>query len=583
MLAYNTVNQLAMNNPLLSVLLVCAALLSLLACTQEGTSKPGSVLPSLVSESALVTDRNERPNILLIVADDLGYTDLGVYGGEIKTPNLDSLAKSGVILTDFYAAPACSPTRSMLLSGTDNHLAGLGSMVEHMASNQRGQPGYEGYLNSRVVSVAALLRDAGYQTNIVGKWHLGMAPEQRPQARGFDRSFVILPGGASHFRDAVANVPAGGIVNYWENGSLYDELPESFFSTAFYTDKAIGQITESKQANKPFFSFLAYTAPHWPLQAPDDYIDRYKGQYDEGYEVLREHRIQRAQKAGVVSLMVKSAPRFANVTPWDELTREQKKIESRKMELYAAMVENLDVHVGRVIQHLKDIGEFDNTFIFFMSDNGPEGGRIHSLPGNENWIDEKFDNSYDNMGRINSYIYPGPGWAQANIAPFRWYKGFATEGGIRVPGFVSYRGIKQQGIISNAFTTVMDVVPTFLDLANTKHPAPKYENRNVLPIKGASMLPFLLGDARAVHGDDYVMGWELFGRRAIRQGQWKIVWLDEPYGTGRWQLYNLTVDSTESQDLADQEPERLQAMIALWEQYAQANGVILPGPDIELY
>lgn len=528
----------------------------------------------------------KQPNFLLIVADDLGFTDIGAFGSEISTPNLDALAGSGVRLTDFHVAATCSPTRAMLLTGTDHHVAGLGNMIEHRAPNQVNQPGYEGYLNDRVVSIASLLNDAGYHTYMAGKWHLGMKEGQTPDARGFEESFVLLQGGASHFSDKRGLVPQVPYGLYRDNGRLVDQLPENFYSSNFYTDKMIEYIDGNREDDKPFFAYLAFTAPHWPLQAPDEYINRYRGKYDEGYGILRQRRLERAKHYGIVPPVTENSRRASEVVPWDELTPEQRKIEARKMEIYAAMVENLDYNMGRLLKYLKDSGNYENTFIMFISDNGAEGADRRKLPGVANWLDDTWDQSYSNMGRRNSYVYYGAGWAQASMTPLKMYKSFVSEGGIRSPAIFSHPSIKAKGEVRDAFVSAMDIVPTLLELAGIRHPGRNYRGKTIHPLKGKSLLPYLTKDLPSVHGDDHVAGWELFGHRAIRKGNWKLVrlssappWLVTPDGADHWQLYDLSRDPGEVHNLVHKAPEKVKEMIDLWEQYVSQNALVLPEWD----
>ena len=524
------------------------------------------------------TTETRRPNILLLVADDLAYSDLGVLGSEIRTPNLDALARDGRILTNFHVSPACSPTRAMLFSGTDSHLAGLGSMAGELDDNQKGQPGYEGYLSDRVVSVASLLRDAGYQTYMAGKWHLGVEEPQGPHRRGFERSFALLSGGASHFSDALPLTESDAPAPYREDGRPA-RLPEDFYSTNFYTDRLIEYIRDGLENERPFFAYAAYTSPHWPLQVPDDELDRYRGVYDGGWDELRRKRQAGLENLGLVATESRTTPRLPWVAEWGSLASEEQRRESRKMELYAAMVENLDANIGRLIDFLQESGVYDDTFVLFFSDNGAEGNPIQHLAGEE-WLARRFDDRLENMGRRDSYVFYGPGWAQATTAPYRYFKTFPTEGGIRVPAIVRFRGAGTAAPFQDAFASVMDVAPTLLDLAGASRPGSRYEGRDVLPMKGVSLLPFLEGKAESVHETDYVTGWELFGRRAIRQGDWKLVWLGEPYGDGQWGLYDVAEDPAESNNLALEHPDRVRELETLWDAYAKDNGVILPTRDM---
>ncbi len=532
--------------------------------------------------SCETTTVDKRPNILLIVADDLGYTDIGMYGGEIETPNLDALALDGVRLTQFYVAPTCSPTRAMLMSGTDNHLAGLGNMFEELRVNQKGHPGYEGHLNTRVASLPELLKDGGYHTFMAGKWHLGLTEETSPAARGFDRSFGIVQGGGGHFNDMPLVGPNRAM--YREDGKLIT-LPEDFYSTKNYSERILDYVENRPKDGKPFFAYLAYTAPHWPLQAPEASIKKYAGRYDKGYDALQASRFKKMQALGMTTTGMQITPRVPSEKAWDSLTVEQQQIESRKMEIFAAMVDDLDHYIGTVITALKERGEYDNTMIIFLSDNGPEGAHLEiGWDSLSKWVDECCDNSFENMGEEDSYIWYGPNWARAGAAPFRMFKGFTTEGGIRVPAIVHYPKLVPGGIIKNGMTSVMDILPTLLEVAEIDHPK-QFRGQEVLPLRGATMLPMLTGNSSTVHSEDYSVGWELFGRRAIRKGDWKIVW--EPAATfweprdpliqnDQWRLYNIANDPSEQFDLAEQEPDCLRALVAQWESYVEETGVILP-------
>ncbi|WP_322048825.1 arylsulfatase [Paraburkholderia sp. J67] len=526
----------------------------------------------------------KRPNFLVIVADDLGFSDLGAFGGEIATPNLDALANAGVRFTDFHTASACSPTRAMLLSGTDHHVAGIGTMAEALPPHLADKPGYEGYLNERVAALPELLHDAGYFTAMSGKWHLGLTLDRAPSARGFERSFALLPGAANHYGfepvgedDEQPRLLRSTRSLYVEDGLHVDNLPEDFYSSDTFADKLIQYLGEREASDdRPFFAYLPFSAPHWPLQAPAEIVEHYRGRYDAGPDALRAERLERQKALGLLDAEVAAHPIVAPTPEWDALTADARAFSARTMEVYAAMVERLDWNVGRVIDHLKATGEFDNTFVLFLSDNGAEGALLEALPifgpDLQRFIRDYYDNSLANVGRGNSYVWYGPRWAQAATAPSRLYKAFTTEGGIRVVAFAHHAALARRGV-GHAFATVMDVVPTVLDLAGVEHPGTQWRGREIAAVKGHSMLPYLRGEADAVHDATHVTGWELFGRRAVRQGDWKAVFIPAPAGPGVWQLYDLARDPGETQDLAQAEPVKLEALLAHWETYVEENGV----------
>jgi arylsulfatase A-like enzyme len=543
----------------------------LLSCNQKDI--PGFSAPDKSETAATkpAPEKTERPNILFILADDLGYSDLGVYGSEIPTPNLDTLAKGGMLLTNFYSGLACSPTRAMLMSGTDNHLAGVGIMGNPSREDQKGKPGYVGYLNFRVASLANLLGDAGYNTYITGKWHLGMDVENGPVARGFKRAFVSLDG-AAHLNGWDWRGPQ--LANY-RDGEKQVQVGDDFYSTRVYTEKMIEYIENDRKDDKPFFAYLAYTAPHWPLQAPDESIARFKGKYDRGYQALYEERFNRLKKLGFVKPDAKPISNERFQPAWDALSNEEKKVEARKMEIYAAMVSDLDTYIGKVIAYLKEIGEFDNTFIMFMSDNGAEANRMDLAPFIADHVGKEYDHSLENLGRENSYVMYGKNWASVSAAPFFRHKMTGFEGGIHVPAFVNYPKLVTPGTRNSGAGHVMDILPTLLELANTKHPGTSYQGKEVLPVKGKSLIPLITGKVDQIHDKNAIMGFELHGHRSIRQGDWKLVWdFALPEKERRWSLYNLAEDPFEQHDLSETMPEKYKEMINNWDVYAKENEVI---------
>jgi len=527
-------------------------------------------------------DGADRPNILMILADDLGYSDIGAFGGEIRTPNLDALAAEGRILTHHHAAAACSPTRAALFSGTDPHLAGVGTMAEALAMNPvlAGKPGYEGFLRPDALSVAQLLRDSGYHTYLAGKWHLGGAPAQLPPARGFESSWGPIAGFESHFAPVPGFLtPIDSAVVYRENGVVIAP-PTNYFSTNFYTDKLIQYIQANLGDGKPFFAYAAYTAPHWPLMAPADYIDRYAGVYDEGYTVIRNQRIERMKRLGIVPRDLEPNPGLpvsANTPGWDELTAEQKRLEARKMEVYAAMVENLDHNIGRLLQYLRDAGQYENTFIFFQSDNGAEGATTFRPENTTN-----VDNSFANIGRPRSNFATGRRWAEVSATPFKLSKGHQAEGGIAVPAIVKMPSDRSPHGESarplRHITRITDLAPTFLELARVPNPGSTYGGQTVKPMSGTSMVSVLErgGGGHRVHDGDEVFFGELFGRRFAQQGKWKALWTEAPWGPGQWALYDIDKDRGETTDLASSHPDVVAELDAQWQAYVSRVGIVTP-------
>ena len=361
---------------------------------------------------------------------------------------------------------------------------------------------------------------------------------------------------------------------------------------------------KEQRDDRPFFAYFPFTAPHWPLQAPDEYVAHYKSVYNDGPDVLRLTRLQRMKEMGLCAEDVEPHPVVADeVKQWSEMSAEERAKSSKAMRVFAAMVECIDENVGKVVDYLDQTGELDNTFVCFMSDNGAEGAAYEAYPivqGNMiQHLMKYYDNSLENLGRGNSFIWYGPRWAQAATAPSRLYKAFTTECGVRVPflakfpksmhvrlheeastnGHVAMNGTtshvkNEAGSITNTFSTVMDLAPTILEMAGVQHPAPCYQEREVVPMRGRSMLPFLTGLDTSVHPADHITGWEICGRAAVRCGDYKIVFIPKPKGLEKWQLYNLAKDPGEVHDLADADPKRLERMIKMWDQYVLETGVI---------
>lgn len=524
-----------------------------------------AMLATLLGPISAIAEET-RPNIILIVADDAGYADLGSFGGEIQTPNLDALAAVGVRFTEFNVSATCSPSRSMLLSGVDNHLAGLGNMAEFLAPNQKGEPGYEGFLSENIAPLPALLQDAGYNTYMAGKWHMGEEPEHFPAARGFSRDLALIPGGGSHFDDMWG--ATGERQPYTFNGQPIKALRPGFHSSEDYTAAIINNIDENRGDGKPFFVYLALQAPHDPFQLPPEWRDRYRGRYDEGYDAVRAARIERMKALGILDPNATVFPRLPSVPAWTSLSVEEKRQSARRMELYAGMVEHMDANIGKLIAYLKTNGLYDNTLIIFLSDNGPEGNVMQlGAPWNNEDIGR--------WGGKGTFIQYGPAWAQVGAGPFRMFKGFVSEGGIRSPLIIAGDGVVESGRLSKAAAHVMDIPATILDAAGIQHPS-EFRGKKVAALQGKSLSPVLHGKSDQVRGSDDWNAWELFGNRAVRQGDWKLLWLCKPFGTSDWQLFNLKDDPGETVDLSAKETKIRERMIGHWDEYVKKQNVIFP-------
>jgi arylsulfatase len=470
----------------------------------------------------------------------------------------------------------------MLLSGTDSHLSGVGNMDEWLAPNQRGVSGYEGVLNQQVVSFVNLLRDGGYHTYMVGKWHLGKQREQLPRARGFERDFSLLDGAGSYF-DMTGLSASSPRSIFTEDGEYLEELPEDYYATKTYTDKMISFIESNRADGEPFFAYVSHQAPHDPYHLPEDWLRRCERQYDAGWDALRLQRLARMKELGILGADANLAERLWYVPTWSDLAPAARVTFGRKMELYAALVENLDHHVGRLIDYLKKVGEYDDTLFLFFPDNGAEGTDLaHMIAGTPGTRDHLFyvvnwsQTHLNAWGRPHSNVTYGAGWAQVSMTPFRQHKGWLAEGGIHCPLVVSGAGVQRAaGSIEGALLHVMDIAPTLLEIAGVAPPA-TYGERPVQRMQGKSWVPMLAGRSAGPRGEQDWLGWELWGSRAIRQGNWKLLWQPRPMGEERWALYDLARDPGERRDLAQQEPERVRQMTALWDEYARTNNVILP-------
>ena len=536
--------------------------------------------PAEERAAAAKTAELPRPNILLIVADDLGYADIGAYGGEIDTPNLDQLAQEGARFTSFYTQASCSPTRSILLTGVDNHRNGLGTMAEDHLPHQDGQPGYVGYLNQNVLTVARLLNDSGYKTYMAGKWHLGTEEAQRPANRGFDKTYVLLHGGGNHFNDN-GNNSLRPKVDYASNGKLV-QRPDNTYSSDLFTDKLLGFL-EAETGEEPFFAYLAFTAPHFPLQAPQALIQKYATEYVSGWDEIRAKRFQRMKNLGLVAKEQTLPPRLSSVPAWASLAEAARKIEAKKMAVYAAMVDNLDANVGRVIDHLKASGQYENTLILFMSDNGADPYDRSHRQIYQDFFASGYVNTLENMGKANSYFFNGTAWAQVASVYQKDYKFLLSQGGIHAPFIIRYPGQPDNRKDRKSFVSIYDITPTLLDFAGVDHPGKNYRGRAVFPLQGRSMLAYLEGKRKFVYASTEPVAFELFGHGAVFMGRYKALKIRPPQGDDQWRLYNLLEDPGEHRDLADQMPELLASLLRYYAEYSKANGIISEPDGVTAY
>jgi arylsulfatase len=549
-------------------------------------------LPLLMSVSAgsLIAGAAQpaRPNIILIMADDLGWSDIGCYGAEIDTPNLDRLAKDGIKMTQFYTTPRCCPTRASLLTGLYSHQAGIGHMME-----DRGIPGYRGELAKDTLTIAEQLRRAGYATSMVGKWHVAHIlfdakrqlnhesqkpfwdnKDNWPLQRGFDRYHGTIHGVNSYY-DPFSLVDG--------NTPLYTK-PENaaYYYTDAISDKAVAEIEHHASNNKPFFLYVAYTAPHWPLQAPEAAIEKYRQRYLAGWDKIREQRHQRQIAMGLVDKNWPLSPRDPRAQPWTDT--HERAWEANRMATHAAMIEIMDTGIGRICDRLKAKNLDENTLVIFLSDNGACDERI-----DPKWYDVPSrlrDGTPVKVGNANRAVMAGPEdtwqsygppWANVSSTPFVRYKHFTHEGGIATATIAHWpEGIKRPGSATNQVAHIIDIMPTFVEVAGAKHPA-THAGHPVQPLEGCSLVPVFQGGALPA---DRPLFWEHEGNRAVRVGDWKLVsrHVKRP-GTSVWELYNLAADRTEQHDLAADNPGKVASMSKLYNTWAKRCHVLpLPLP-----
>lgn len=484
-----------------------------------------------------------KPNIIVILADDLGYSDLGCYGGEIPTPNLDKLAQNGVRFTNFYNTARCCPTRASLLTGLYSHQAGVGHMTKDLGADH---PSYRGHLNDNNVTIGEVMKSAGYFTAMTGKWHVGFEHGVVPWKRGFDRS-LAAPAGGFYYADSKSRI----FLNGEELKNDSEKLPKNWYSTDMWTDFGLRFIDEAASEKKPFLLYLAHNAPHFPLQAPQEDITKFKGQYMKGWEKLRQERYERQIKSGLVDPSWKLPPINPNVPKWESLSLEEKERYDHMMAIYAAVIYRLDKSVGDLVEGLKKRGVFENTVILFVSDNGG-----NAEPG----IEGKFDGVVP--GSAESSVFIGQGWAEVACTPFWAYKHHTHEGGVSSVGIVSWPAgipVSRNGKFERQPAHIIDIMATLIDLGNANYPS-SYNGHNIKPYEGTSLKPAFTGKTFSRKNPIY---WEHEGNRAIRDGKWKLV----AERSEKWQLYNIEKDRTELEDLSLKHPDiakSLEAKYDIW-------------------
>ena len=526
---------------------------------------------------SLVFAQADRPNIVLILADDLGFSDIAPYGSEIQTPTLSAMAENGISFRNYHTAASCAPTRGMMLTGVDSHRNGVPNIPETIPPELAQYENYRGELSHSVVTVATVLQGAGYHTYMAGKWHLGQTPDLLPIRRGFERTVTMADTGADNWEQK-PYIPIYERANWYADGER-TTLPQDFYSSRFLVDKMIEFIDSKRADQQPFFAYLPFLAVHIPVQAPREFTDKYMGVYDAGWTALREQRRSRAEQLGLVPAAADMVT-MSTTNDWDAYNEEEQRYHAKRMAVYAGMVDAMDHHVGRLVEYLKSIDQYDNTIFIFTSDNGSEasgGDDVRSPLMRLSLRMNDYTNDYDTLGQRGSFNTIGPSFASAAAAPLAFYKFYAGEGGMRVPLIIAGDALPAKGQWTKAFAYVMDIAPTILDLTGVSPPSGHYAGRPVEPMTGRSLLPLAVGAADRVYAETESVGYELAGNAALFRGDYKLVRNYLPVGDNRWHLYNIATDPGETQDLSESMPERFELMQALYADYAAANGV-LPVP-----
>ncbi|MAT15894.1 MAG: arylsulfatase [Planctomyces sp.] len=490
------------------------------------------------TSSPLTAAESKQPNIILIMADDMGFSDLGCYGGEINTPNLDKLAQAGVRWTQFYNNAKCTTTRASLITG--------------LTPRRRGN-----LLKPNMVTIAEVLKSAGYRTGLSGKWHLGSQAPHRPSDRGFDHYYGLLDGACNFFDPYYPDPPFKGGRRrvFAEDDEIITEFPPGYYTTNAFTEDAVDFVKTSSKEPEPFFLQVCYTAPHYPLHAPEEDVARYLGKYQQGWEQLRAERYQRQLAMGLLANPWELPAPDPEVTPWSEADAHD--WQDRRMAVYAAMVEIMDRGIGEILQALEDEGVRENTIVMFLSDNGG----CAEIPGGED--------PSQKPGVMETYTTVGPGWAYASNTPFRRYKQWVHEGGIATPFIVHWPGKIEGGTFNRNVGHIIDVMPTCVELAGTTYPD-SYNGEAIEPVEGVSLLTAMKSNETQPELNERTLYWEWNGSRAVRVGEWKLCWDKK---VKEWELYHITTDRTELNDLANEQPDRVKEMSAAWEAWAERTGV----------
>lgn len=513
--------------------------------------------------AAEAQSEDTRPNIVLILVDDAALMDFGIYGGEARTPNIDALAARGAMFRRHYSSPLCSPSRAMLLTGMDNHMTGIATIPEVLPKEHVGQPGYTMHLEPGVLTLADRLKTAGYRTLMSGKWHLGSGAGDLPNAHGFDRSLALDASGADNWSPK-PYMPYYQKAPWYEDGAPA-ELPDSFYSSTMIVDHMIDYLDEGDQ-DQPFFAYVAFQAIHIPVQAPPQLTAGYDGIYDQGWNALRIARWQKAKEIGLIPESAPLADMPEEMRAWNDLSPDEQALYAARMQVNAAMMEAMDIEIGRLMEHLEQTGQYENTVFVVTSDNGPEPSRGDEDIRLSIWMKmHGYHIGIDGIGEQGSWGFIGPEWAIAAASPNNMFKFLGSEGGLRVPLVMAGPGVPE-GETVDARTVVTDIAPTLLKYARIEAP----DNM----MTGRSLGPILSGAQATVYQPDDVIGMEVSGNSAILKGRWKITRNQKPHGDGQWRLYDIEQDPGETKDLSEDEPDVFADMLDEYQAYSKRVGVL---------
>ncbi len=553
----------------LYILLIMLLAVPLPAASEYVTSSSSDHQPNII-----------LPNIILIVVDDAGFMDFGAYGGDTHTPNIDALAARGVKFSRYYTTPLCGPSRASLLTGMDNHIVGMGTLNEIRLPEMEGHPSYSMRLAPETETLAERLQSAGYQTYAIGKWGIGEAGKNLPPEHGFDRSWVLDATGAQNWSHK-PYIPIDVAVPWYEDGKPVT-LPEDYYSSQIIIDKTISYLEQSNK-NAPFFAYIGFQAIHVPIQAPLEYIEKYNGRFDMGWDALKQIRYKRAQALGLIPQNAPLADNYKNARRWDTLSADEQAMMARNMQVNAGMLEAMDFYLGRLIAYLRAHNKLDNTLIVVLSDNGPEFNTLADQPGMGFWMRRHgLHYNIETLGLKNSQAAIGAEWASVSAAPLSLFKFQASEGGLRVPLVMAGPGVPPSKLVT-ARAHVMDVMPTLLDLAGLKPTptAPPTDQAQTIFTRGRSLRPAITQQVAEVYHPRDITAFEVSANVALYQGQWKLRRIPRPIGEGQWQLFNVLEDPGETRDLSAQQPDIFRALQDAYKAYKNQAGVIELGSDFD--